>query len=182
MKVFKNSKPKIFLTIGVLVWAALIVFLLFNLVTERMQVFDEEQSVLSNYATVESYLDEIEKVFSIAASDGIQVIRVTEPNCDCNFASSLHWTQLQNQYSEVEFFEVNVQALDEASLALVPSTPMAIVSDSSGQVLYAGPFSDANYCNADNSLIEAYLNESLNQRYSPLETQGCYCKTQPNRL
>jgi hypothetical protein len=180
MKVFKNLKPSVVLTIGVLVWAALIVFLLFGLVTDRMVVFDENQTISNRFTSVESYLEEIAGTFDINPSGRLHVIRVTEPSCECNFASSLHWAQLQNQYSDVGFSEFTVQALDNRSLQLVPSTPMAIVISAIGTVLYAGPFSDANYCNADNSLIEAYLNESLDQRYSPLETEGCYCKTKLN--
>lgn len=180
MIVSKNLKPRTLLTIGVIIWGALIVFLLYDLATDRLVVFDESQSIMAEFVTVEQYLDEVTSAFGLEENDRLKVLRVTDSHCACNFASSLHWEQLQNQYVHVDYIEIDIQALDAQLLRLVPSTPMAIVANAQGTVLYAGPFSDANYCNAENSLIEAYLKESLKQRYSPLETQGCYCKATLN--
>ncbi|MBU2864035.1 hypothetical protein KO489_09300 [Reinekea forsetii] len=176
MKAFKSLKPSTWMIFGALLWGVLVVFLLFQFISDRLISFDEDQVIHRQFTTVEAYLDAVGAAFEYTNDGQIQIIRVEEQGCVCNGASVGHWAQVKQQYSEVSFQDMSVRSLSDAQQALVPATPMAVIFDTDGTLMYAGPFSDANYCNSDNSFIDAYLNQSLKQRFSPLSAVGCYCK------
>ncbi len=175
MKVFKSSKRRIFLFLFTSVWIVAVVVSILFLVTSRMVTFDKNQVIYQRFPSISLYLDELSVQLPELIQDEPIAIRIIEKNCSCNSASSAHWVLLKKIYPKYNYIEIELNDLSEAVKKLVPATPMAIVIQQPQKVSYAGPFSDANYCNSDNSLIEAYLAELITNRYSSLETQGCYC-------
>lgn len=158
-------------------WAVIVIGSLIYITGSRLKLFDPEQKIYSEFSSTDLYFKSLTSVLPYTAVDGLLVLRVVDPKCNCNSGSQAHWLQLQQSYSSVAFQELDIFELEQSMVSLVPSTPMAIVIDEQLGVLYAGPFSDSNYCNSDNSLIEAYLSSDLDMKYAPMETKGCYCQT-----
>jgi len=176
MTVSKSSKRDFVAVILAALWAVSIIFSLIYIFKNRMVAFDPEQKILSEFSSTLDYLDAFSKLFSKSLNGEKIVLRITDSGCSCNTGSELHWRTLKQTYSTATFIELDINDLAADIRALVPSTPMAIVSDANAVVLYAGPFSDSITCSSDNSLIEAYLKDSLTMRYVPLAIEGCYCK------
>jgi hypothetical protein len=175
-KVSENSKRDLWIFLAVCGWALICVLSVVWVMRASIQVFDKDERIAGRFTETRDYLSALTADFSVYAPENQPaVLRILEPGCRCNVGSAGHWHHLQEEYPEHQFNVVEWSDLPDKLKALIPATPMAIYFDVAGNVAYAGPFSDALYCNSSNSLIEAYLMGEARMPFAPLETEGCFC-------
>lgn len=175
--VSENSKPSHWVFLAVALWAAFTIAAMIFFVRSNLQVFDENETVAQQFESTTDYLEALSTEFSERIEPGsVSLFRIQEPGCRCNLASGAHWRHLTHEYENAQLNVIEFDSAPESLKALVPATPMAVFIDETGQALYAGPFSDALYCNSENSLVEAYLTKLATVPFAPLHVEGCFCE------
>ena len=124
------------------------------------------------------------------------VVYVYRPGCPCNRFTEPHLAGIVRRYRAdgVRFVAasrdqstVHAQHPDglpqftipgERNLDWLDSTPAALVYDSTGKLVYFGPYSSAAWCGASGGLVERILDRLLagqTPRLQPFYASGCFC-------
>ena len=135
----------------------------------------------------------------LAGLGNIRVVHFWDPECPCHEETDAHLNYLIGMYrfAELDFYSVqkpgsvghlapfladklkplaNLQGIES-----IPASPAIAIWDKSGQLAYAGPYSEGLVCNSSNSFVEPILDALVRGRAvnsTGVVAQGCYCNWQ----
>ena len=105
------------------------------------------------------------------------VIHFTSEDCSCTQFSKEHKSAIDTQVTQSGFTVINVNLSAQLS-TIIPSTPAILITNSSEELLYLGPYSIGLACTESNGFVETVL-QNYAQGYSSdliiSDVEGCYC-------
>lgn len=142
---------------------------------------------------MESQADHIEALLTQHDINGPAVIYVRDNTCLCNVIVDNHYKTLAQRYSSITFYQTHDKTVaDEGAVRILsndsfgpsalklPATPAALIIDSTGQLVYAGPHSLSAFCTDDSSIIKSVI-DSLKPSNNAVQlnslAEGCLCQS-----
>ncbi|WP_434457468.1 thiol-disulfide isomerase [Stutzerimonas urumqiensis] len=131
----------------------------------------------------------------IAGAGPIRLVHFWDPACPCNVGNQQHLAELIERYAGrgVAFYSLRKAAEGAPDIAplpglqplarlegahQLPASPAVAIWDTTGRLVYVGPYSEGAVCTSSNSFIEPIL-ESLLQGRPVSATHslasGCFC-------
>lgn len=111
------------------------------------------------------------------------MVHLLPDECLCRWFVRDHASELSEKASQLGYQVYQTSALlagEEAQLVTRPVDfaspgPLMILTNSSGEVRYLGPYSDGLRCNAETSLVDQWLPLDLRGQVVQLDANGCVC-------
>ena len=103
------------------------------------------------------------------------VVHLYRPDCECNSDVQPHLDRIATDYRERG---VTLLRASHGLPRSIIATPAAMVFDSSGRLIYVGPYNDSAWCGVSSGFIERVLDATLAGRAPEpqrIVTRGCYC-------
>lgn len=155
---------------------------------DKLVSFDEKNKLenidykdFSTYLTpyIESSNDNNTNEYSTSFSNNDiktpRVIHFSKPDCDCQKFSENHIEDI-NKLARANGFEIQSVIINKDDI--IPSTPSIAITDSSGDVIYFGPYGQGLACSQTSGYAQTMLNNYLQGYTANLvikRAKGCYC-------
>ena len=143
---------------------------------ERAELFSGEQLALPE---------------SLSGAGPVRVVHFWDPACPCNAGNQQHLAELVQRFGGrgVSFYALQKPGSQGrlpdqlAGLQALADLPAVGIWDSSGRLIYIGPYSEGAVCSSDNSFIEPILEAVLAGRQVKATHSlavGCFCDWGPS--
>jgi hypothetical protein len=174
LPVSSDNLTKFHLTI-VIVWVSFTVAAFMYFVSDKLVSFDFENK-LKNVGNQQLATSLKPYITPSQQSIGRTVLHFSKPNCSCQKYSELHIKDINKIADKNDFNVINV-VINEHST--IPATPSVAILDTSGEIVYFGPYGQGLACSQTSGYAQTMLNNFIKGYSANIvikEAKGCYCR------
>lgn len=166
-----SSQIKLYLL--VLIWLVLVVSGLVYFQFASITTFDPQSEMAHS-----KWFEKFKRNIKWSSSENPKLIIVIDGTCGCSKRAFSHVKQLQ-KYAARNSYDVQIINQSSIDTHLLPNAPGAVLLDTSGELVYAGPLSQGLACSASSGFVELAIDNlvaGFNSNLVVSDSKGCYCK------